>query len=143
MPYDLVLTGDTRIYRVSLQPGEAISISLTTYSGDSDLYLWRPDGSQAGFSNLDGTILDQVSFTADQAGDYQVEVYGHLDSDYRLVYEIGSPTMLIKPMSLSGDKPIHLAPVVSPQQNPSVAVWLPSAPVFIHGLYLPLLSWQR
>ncbi|MFN2166946.1 MAG: pre-peptidase C-terminal domain-containing protein, partial [Anaerolineae bacterium] len=77
-------------YLVHYEAGDQVTASLTTHSGDADLYVWFPGNhrlpDQA--STQEGTAPDGVSFTAPRTGTYLFVVYGHAESIYDLA--IGS-----------------------------------------------------
>lgn len=84
--------GEARPYLVSLAKGQSVSASLTTSSGDADLYVWYPGrfGLPDQRSVAEGTGADSVSFTAPEAGTYVFLVFGYEASTYSLSITTGS-----------------------------------------------------
>lgn len=78
-------------YLVAYDAGVAVTATLTTTSGDADLYVWGPGsrGLPDEASTLDGTAVDRVSFTTPRAGVYLFLVYGAQASSYTLVITPG------------------------------------------------------
>lgn len=66
-------------YLVALEKGEKLSATLTTTSGDADLYGWFPGGFGIPDkrSIADGTGVDKIEFTAPAKGTYVIIVYGY------------------------------------------------------------------
>ena len=141
---DMVLAGQVRIYRRAVSEGQAVQVTLETLSGDADLYVWSPDGNESEVSNGD-TITDTVSFTALQAGTYQIEVYGYQTSEYQLSIAIGSGATVqtVQRVYLDADKTERTQPVISPSNEPEGNSAVPAAPVISdsgpHRLYLALV----
>lgn len=81
-----VAAGEKVAYLVHYQAGTDVTVSLSTLSGDADLYVWFPGnyGLPNEASTLDGTAPDQVSFTTPTDGLYLIVVHGYLDSVFDL-----------------------------------------------------------
>ena len=94
-----ILADEIVVYRVRMEAGGSFTATLTTHSGDADLYVWAPgnEGAPDFYSNLDGTAEDSVVVTDTVAGDYHVEVQGYaVASAYHLDLEAsqGQPGLL-------------------------------------------------
>jgi hypothetical protein len=138
-PVSLIWALQAQIYRQHLDVGQQISVTLATLSGDADLLVWKPNGGLAGVSINGGLMPDQVSFTATQAGDYQIEVWGwisHLASTYNLQIATlpnGStvwPTMGPARSAPQDDgKTINAEPVIPTGAEPAGNTAIPPAPI--------------
>ena len=81
-------------YLVHYEAGENVIATLTTTSGDADLYVWFPNkfGPPDEYSIEPGTTLDEVTFTTPSAGTYLFLVYGYKSSTYDLsITPVGGP----------------------------------------------------
>ncbi|MBV7339122.1 DUF11 domain-containing protein [Chloroflexi bacterium TSY] len=86
----LILPGETVShqglipYLVSYEKGASVKASLTTTSGDADLYVWYPGNiflpDQK--STTAGTSIDEVNFVTPRSGPYLFVVYGDSDASY-------------------------------------------------------------
>jgi hypothetical protein len=86
LPDDVVNEGDLVPYLAYYGAGEDVIATLETVSGDADLYVWFPSnlGLPDAYSIEPDTELDQVTFTAPEAGTYLFLVYGYEASTYDL-----------------------------------------------------------
>ena len=111
----------TRVYRRTLAQGASLHVTLTPLQGDADLYVWPPDwqdGRPPWVSNLSGSTVDELAFTAPVSGVYQIEVYGYTTARYQLsivagVVALGQqshPSILDKHWPLSPSLPTDGAP---------------------------------
>jgi hypothetical protein len=140
-----LLQSQVKLFRRTLNPGEQLSVSLSSLTGDADLYVWGPDGSLVGSSDLVGTVTDAVSFTATGFGVYQIEVVGFAESTYRLTITDGpgsSAAARSAPSILSG-KPVRSAPSVAASAAPATTAAVTVAPRFNYTIYFPYLAWPR
>ena len=81
-----VSSGVLQYIDYTFAPYETYRIELNTYSGDADVAVYNEYGELVVFSDEYSTRTDEVIFTA--AGhNYQIEIYGSLDSDYDLYIE--------------------------------------------------------
>jgi hypothetical protein len=134
-PTDRVGMDQSRIYRYTLQQGERLTARVEVISGDPDLYVWTPNPDAPPYvSNLSGTVTDQVSFSADQSGLYQVEVYGYSASEYRLTVTIETAAQgrSVAPANVAGvdtDKPLPTQPALSLSSAPVVQTAVTAPPV--------------
>jgi hypothetical protein len=71
------------IFRLLLPAGSSWLVRLTSLVGDADLYIWAPDGSEIGRSEL-GDPIEIIQFSAPVSGVYQIEVEGFTPAVYHL-----------------------------------------------------------
>ncbi len=119
------------IYRVRIEAGQAFTATLTTHSGDADLYVWAPgnEGPPDWYSDLDGTALDQVVVTDTVVGDYHLEVRGYaVASTYQLTLDapevsLTNHALATGPATATNSKPVPEAPLsaVVPDNTPAQA----------------------
>jgi hypothetical protein len=132
-----VRQGQVRIYQRRWSPGQRVLVRLETLSGDADLYVWAPGGQHMWHRVADGLAVDQVSIDAPVDGMYLIEVYGYLDSTYRLAI---APTAGVlgsdHAPAATAAKPIRSQPVVAPDSEPGDYGAIPAAPQ--PRAYLPL-----
>ena len=100
-------------YRFPVAAGQSIDVILSSLPADYDLYLYRPDGSQAASSTAGGTTAEQVHFPADAGGDWRVKVVGYSGAyssgdSYRLQIALSTPQPDLCPLAPPG----YPAPVV-------------------------------
>lgn len=81
---DTLEKSDIQAYLVAYKKGENVKATLSTQSGDADLYVWHPFNFffPDHKSNKEGTATDTVSFTTPRDGLYVFVVYGYKDSTY-------------------------------------------------------------
>lgn len=86
LPNTAIAADEKVAYLVHYQAGTDVTVSLSTVSGDADLYVWFPGnyGLPNEASTQEGTALDQVSFTTPTDGMYLIVVHGYLDSVFDL-----------------------------------------------------------
>lgn len=82
---DTIRQGQRKIFRLNLRAGDILSATLTSLSGDADLYLWGPGGRLA-YSNQNAGVVDSITYAALTTGRYWLEVAGWTDAAYSLVY---------------------------------------------------------
>ena len=129
---DSLLQGQVRLYRRTLGVGQAINVTLRTISGDADLYVWGPNGTRSGISNLPDTATDQVRFTAPASGDYQIEVAGYVDSVYGLAVDTNAnaaEAALTPSEFYAPNKVERSQPIVAPANVPAESMSVPAAPM--------------
>ncbi len=135
---DTLLAGQVRVYRRTLGVNETLDVTLTTLSGDADLYIWRPDSGQSWVSNASGTATDHVNFDAPQAGTYQIEVFGYETSEYQLTITGGNEESSRRPHSaVNFSKTVRTQPVIAPSNQPEGNSAVPPAPVGGGGTITP------
>lgn len=86
LPQETVVEGEGVAYMVYYEAGVDVTATLVTHSGDADLYVWFPNqfGEPSLYSIEPGIAIDQVAFTAGQAGRYVFLVHGYQSSVYSL-----------------------------------------------------------
>ncbi len=90
-------SGDEDWYRFPASAGQVIHVTLSSLPADYDVYLYRPDGTEAGRSVNGGALDEAISYIADAAGEWRVKVVGwsgaFSSSDpYLLRIEVRAPT---------------------------------------------------
>jgi hypothetical protein len=143
VPTETVLAGQTRMYRRDFGEGQYVTVRLETLSGDADLYVWSPDGTQRWVSNRSGTATDAVSFFAPQSGRYQIEVYGFEESEYRLTVNLSLTALAGEPELAALDlaKPERTEPIISPTNEPPGRIGMPVAPTQeLHRVFMPVVG---
>jgi len=132
--------GEVHPYRLRLAAGESIRVRLTSGTGNADLYVFAPDNTLVGSSESD-TPTDEVTFTAAQAGVYQVEVEGYaVNSTYTL-------EMLPAVLGPASSAPVQPAspyrgrnrPILSVTEEPSTNTGLETVPDTLYTINLPLI----
>jgi hypothetical protein len=147
-PSEQVSAGQVHLYRQFFTTGQRVTVTLETLSGDADLYVWRPDGRQVWISDRGGTATDAVAFTVVQPGLYMIEVYGYRSSRYRLTIATGTTANapdaagLMRTGDATGDKPVHDAPIVPPEDEPVENQALPDVPP-VFNTYLPAVMVEQ
>jgi len=142
-PVAHVAQSQVHIYRLNLTTGQSLRVRLTSLSGDADLYVWGPDNSLVRWG-WTANVVEEVEFTAEMDGVYQIEVEGWTSADYRLeiiplsvaqaqVQETGT----VRPLRGRAD------PFVAPLDTPTDDVGLPSAPVSEYYIYMPIIMRQK
>ena len=134
-PTDRVGMDQSRIYRYTLQQGQRLTARVEVISGDPDLYVWTPNPDAPPYvSNLAGTVTDEVSFSADESGLYQVEVYGYSAAEYRLTVTIEAAAQgrSVAPASVAGvdpNKDLPTQPALSLSSAPATQTAVTAPPV--------------
>jgi hypothetical protein len=149
LPQDTIAGGETRIYRQQLQAGQTYTVTLNTLSGDTDLYVWDPDGNQVGYSIKAGAVQDSVTFMASVSGTYQIEVYGYPDEPTS-TYLLTLPGAGDAPQAHRSDggpatsKTPNTQPAVATSSVPLANTHVTPAPVTQSGImiFLPILTKQ-
>jgi hypothetical protein len=140
-PSDWVGRNQTRVYRRTLAQGASLQVALTPVSGDPDLYVWPPDwqeGRPPWVSNLSGSQVDELAFTAPVSGVYQIEIYGYTAARYQL--SVAAGTAILAKQALPELRGQHwpLSPSLPTDGAPPMD--LPQEHSFI---YLPFLVYNR
>jgi len=78
-----LMIGQGAIYRVNLAKNDHVVLTLSSMSGDADLFVWGPGNSLVGESILE-TTPDIVDFVAAEPGVYQFDVVGYTDAVFSL-----------------------------------------------------------
>jgi hypothetical protein len=163
-PQDRVGRNMARSYRYALEAGQRLVVTVTPISGDPDLYVWPPDSAAPPYvSNLSGAAVDTVTFTAAETGDYQVEVYGYSEAEYRLTIVVDPAAAAAVAATLDNtaaasayssnasetgpsanlEKVALTDPVLSRESAPTEQQTLPAAPALPDAppsLYLPMVT---
>lgn len=83
-PYDApVSRTEVHIYRFPLLAGSQVTVRLTSWSGDADLYVFDPQGQLIDRRET-GEPVEEITFTPAVTGLYQVEVEGFVTASYSL-----------------------------------------------------------
>jgi hypothetical protein len=151
-PTDSLLANQVRIYRQSLNAGDTLSLTVQPISGDADLYIWGPSGNSVLVSNKAGTALDQGTFVATEAGEYQIEVYASTDTTYSIGFVPGAATGHLDRARLTvpttdPSKQIRTSPIIAVDDVPEDRSAIPAAPVSatlptptsVSKVYLPVI----
>lgn len=83
---DEVAAGEIRVYREDVAAGQCLNVTVTPTdsSMDTDLYIWAPDGSLAGYSLNGSGLPDEVIIQPTNAGAYQIEIEGFTAARYHI-----------------------------------------------------------
>jgi hypothetical protein len=103
---DQVGRGQTRVYRYTVEAGQAFTADLRVLSGDADLYVWSSDEAQSARVSNQFEGDEQVIVPANEIvpGIYQVEVYGYTAASYQLTAGAGT-TLLAASDVAQAEKP--------------------------------------
>jgi uncharacterized membrane protein len=128
-----VLQGSANVYRQYLEEDDHLLVRLTPMSGDPDLYVWSPDWRNGAWASINtGTTEDIVSFTADESGLYQIEVYGYIAAKYSIEITVDPDTtsagMQIMDIGRTSGKTERTVPALEPEDTPSDQMAAPEAP---------------
>jgi hypothetical protein len=136
-------------YLVHYEASVNVTATLTTLTGDADLYVWYPGNHFLADqrSTLGGTATDVISFTTPTAGTYLFLVYGAAASTYDLgIVPVGGPTSMMtgsqtvpaSPNTMLGpNDELTTEPVLSQSGlDPLADVTAPAQPIV---LYLPMV----
>ncbi|MDM8531617.1 CARDB domain-containing protein [Anaerolineales bacterium HSG25] len=105
-------------YRRVLQAGQNLAVTLSPTLGDPDLYVWSENwtkGQPTGISNM-AQSDDTVCITAQEAGVYQIEVYGYSEALYGL--EIVTDGSCRTSRQIDSNKTQNQSPLVDPTNLP-------------------------
>ncbi len=110
------------IYRLALQAGQTITATLTSISGDADIYAFSPlhlDGNRVlvGASYSTGTE-DKIVIHAAETGVFQLEIEGYSAAQFSLTLQIAG-TSSASQFAPSG---IELAPVLPKSKARSIPI---------------------
>jgi hypothetical protein len=89
---DQVGRGQTRVYRYTVEAGQAFTVDLRVLSGDADLYVWSSNPAQSARVSNQFEGDEQVIVPANEIvpGIYQIEVYGYTAATYQLTAGAGT-----------------------------------------------------
>lgn len=131
-----ILTDEGHLYRLPLAAGAQVQVRLTPLAGDPDLYVWAPDSTLVGTSQLVGQV-DQVTFTATQSGMHQIEVDGATAGQYKLeVVFLNNNRAPETPLPFRPKG--RFQPYFAPTGEPDDSADVPTAPT--HFLSLPVMK---
>jgi len=139
-----ISTSQIHTYRFHLQADEGLSSTLTSITGDTDVYVFGPDDSLITYSFSEDEV-EGVNFVAAKNGIYQVEIFGYLVGTYRLQFApySGEVVQTLSQVTRLQSKTPRSEPLVSSADSPEdedPTVEVPSAPLAIeHDIYLPLV----
>ncbi len=139
---DHVDQGQSRIYRLALTAGQALSVTVTPAAGDPDLYVWPPDfPTRPPWVSNQAFGADVVSFNAPVAGVYQIEVYGYTAADYHISMSAGQMAGALETGAApaAANKPARTAPVLPVNSVPPTQIALPPAAPPILRIMLPVV----
>lgn len=117
---DTVASGHLVPYLAYYEAGVNVSSTLTTLSGDADLFVWFPGNFSLPdlSSTAPGTESDQIAFTTPYAGTYLFVVYGAADSTYSLeITPGGGPSAWAASSAGSSEMAGSSAPMKSSQDQ--------------------------
>jgi len=127
-------------YRFYLLSGQSLTSTLTSVSGDVDIYVFGPNDDLITYSFLEDPT-ETVGFTAGRNGPFQLETYGFAAGDYTLQFTGAALAQVQSSSAHSTAKTPRTEPLVSVEDNPAEAEYLtevPSAPATLR-VYLPLI----
>ncbi|MCP4429036.1 MAG: hypothetical protein GY803_31510 [Chloroflexi bacterium] len=141
-----ISAGQVHVYREALTSGEDMQVRLTVLGGDPlDFYVWKPDSTvvQAVERVSDS---QEIAFTADQDGVFQIEVEAKTGSaqgsaQYRLEIIRSGPAAepTAVPTLIDGTLGVRATPYLLPGDEPDDDVGLPSAPSSTTSVLLPII----
>lgn len=129
-------------YRILLEEGENLDVTLTPLKGDPDLYIWGPNG-QLWHSNS-YTGIENVSLEAPVKGTYQIEIHGFTDASYQLAFE--ERTFARKNLWPSFHHDLQVGPKPLPKEETTpLDEWpefydVEAPPIVDNTLYLPITT---
>ena len=88
-------SSDKDYYKISLNKGETIDITLSNLERDYELFLYNPSKSEVKHSTKSGLVNENITYTATKTGYHYICVYGFngafCSEDYRLRYLVTFP----------------------------------------------------
>jgi hypothetical protein len=143
-PGEHIARDQVHLFRQLLTAGQRLTVRVTPVQGDPDLYVWEPDPDAPPWvSNLEGGLIDEVSFVAPRAGVYQIEVYGYTAAQYTLEIAItGTAAQAAGGQAhhVSMAKPVRSSPLIPVSSEPPEHIAMPAAPTPEHTVYLPVVT---
>jgi YVTN family beta-propeller protein len=106
---------DVRTFRITLNPGQAVSFSVTPDIGDVDLFVFQSSSLITKSANS-GTNVDTVTFSNTSASPalFQVEVHAVVNSRFRITANVTLASLLrAAPQVVGPAKVVPTAPLVS------------------------------
>ncbi len=138
-----ISAGQIHVYRERLTLGAGLQVRLTVLDGGTvDFYVWRPDASLVQL--VEGVnIFEEIVFTADMDGVYQIEVEAQTNANYRLeIIPMAGPTAvphILDDLKLDGILRARGQPFLLPDDEPGDDVGLPDAPSNVETVMLPII----
>ena len=103
--------------------------------------MWAPDHeTRPPWVSNKETGVDEVTFSVEVDGTYQVEVYGFTDAEYRLRVEVADSVNAASVTTRSGDKPVRSQPLVPVASEPGEDVAIPPAGQSVREIFLPVVQ---
>ncbi len=135
------------IYRLPLQEGQIVTATLTSLSGDADLYIFSPvhiDGNRTPLAASFSTgSQDQAVFQTGASGIFQIEVEGYTAAQYHLEIQIApaaSPDHRAAGNAILPSQPNSKARSVPINSSDPVAEYPIPAPYQFKQIFLPVLN---
>ncbi len=134
LPY--LLAGQVHLFRLDLEQGEQVTLEVTSYGGNALVYVWAPDDGLVD-NDESYNAVKTISFTAPEAGIYQVEIEGEINTYYQIAVGEGLAEASravdgegrrgrLLPLTNSGDMPAAEVGVESaPSEESSFIIFLP------------------
>ncbi len=133
-----IAAGQVHVYRKMLTAGDGLLVRLTVLDGGTtDLYVWKPDATLVEVHE-GVTSLQEVVFTADQDGVYQIEVEGQTSAEYKLEFVFTAGPVSV-PLALGRIQRARSTPFFLPDDEPGDDAGLPSAPSNNVSIMLPII----
>lgn len=145
--------GETVLFRTNVKAGDTFTATLTSLTGDADLFVWKSDpipgdgnhSSLVAYSNLGAGSVDAVSVPISTTGVYQIEVYGATAASYVLSMssKVIGPHVAATAGGIDAAKTPNAQPLLPVISGPSPSSGLlPLAPVvdFKYVNYVPMIS---
>jgi uncharacterized repeat protein (TIGR01451 family) len=142
----LIQYREVDVYRYPLASGERLQIHLTTAQCSPQcrpvlLYLWSPSGERLLYLPVGGDSEEGFTFMAPEDGTYQIEVEGDYPSSwsgYKLSLVPLDGQGRYTPRLQAGRQEGRLSPIVIPGDMPDRRYGLPSPPLALYRIYLPI-----
>ena len=132
--------GEVHIYRRTFAPGNYLA-RLSLINGETDFYVWAPDGSRLVFVPTNNTYYE-VPFSIPVTGTYQIEFEGYTSADYRFDVAPSSAPPAQPPAPLNVAMPMPRGRGVGINNaEPNEGTGLPNVPVdeMPYRLYFPTI----
>jgi len=138
-----IARGHVHTYRFYLQNGQNLTATLTSVTGDTDIYVFDPTDTLLTYSFLTAPV-EGVNFTAARNGPFQVETYGFTAGQYTLQFRVPFGLQAQGWVGQTSGKEPRTQPQVSAEASPAEEEYVtgvPSAPAIVQRkVYLPLVT---
>jgi hypothetical protein len=142
-----VAKGQLDFYRIFVNAGETLSVTLTPEKGDPDLYIWG-SGNNSPWSSNNPLGVESLTIPMTETGTYQIEVHGYTEAEYYLSFEVTEVQPLRASQAGSDNKPVPTGPRVPLEDIPADNLSLdpPQSPVsdppppVSNNIYLPIMT---